>query len=118
MENLMIFGLAAFNVIHTALSLIAIVAGAFAVAGLFGWKTPRGVTTLFLATAAATSTTGFGFPFNGLLPSHVVGALALLVLAAMLVARYPHELGGALGKLYAAGMVASLYLLYLLVYVG
>ena len=36
------------------------------------------------------------FPFNGLLPSHYVGGISLLVLAVALLARYAFALAGAL----------------------
>ena len=37
---------------------------------------------------AATSVTGFGFPFDLLLPSQVVGVILLLVLTVAVLARY------------------------------
>uniref|UniRef100_UPI001952D2E7 hypothetical protein n=1 Tax=Klebsiella pneumoniae TaxID=573 RepID=UPI001952D2E7 len=67
--------------------------------------------TLFLATAVLTSATGYGFPFNGLLPSHVVGAIALVLLAVVLLARFVFRLAGSWRWIYAAGMVFSLYFL-------
>ena len=100
-----------FTTIHSLLSLAALLTGAFAVAALFGARLPQLLTTLFLATAFGTSATGFGFPFNGVLPSHVVGAIALLILAVTLYARFSAHLAGAWRWLYSAGLVASLYLL-------
>lgn len=88
---------------HTAISIIAILAGIPVVAGLLqGREWPR-LTLLFLATAALTSASGFLFPFFQLLPSHVIGAVALLVLAVTVPARRRWP------RLYAAGLVASLY---------
>ena len=49
---------------------------------------------LFLASTVATSVTGFGFPFDRLLPSHMVGILSLLVLAVAIFARYARHLAG------------------------
>ena len=57
-------------------------------------------TALFLTSTVATSVTGFGFPFDHLLPSHVVGIISLLVLTAAIVARYALHLNGAWGRLY------------------
>ena len=42
---------------------------------------------LFLATTVATSVTGFGFPYDHLLPSHKVGAISLVILTVAIVAR-------------------------------
>ncbi|WP_035714406.1 hypothetical protein [Azorhizobium doebereinerae] len=101
--------------IHTWLSLIAIASGVVVTGGLFASRRLPGWTALFLATAVAASATGYLFPFNGVLPSHIVGAVALVVLVAALAARYPLRLSGAARWIYVAGAVASLYLL---VFVG
>jgi hypothetical protein len=111
----MFVDLATFTTIHTMISLVAILAGTLVLIDLLGFRLPHLTTPIFLLTAIATSATGFGFPFNGLLPSHIVGAIALAVLAVVVVARYFAHLSGAWRWIYAAGMVASLYLL---VFVG
>jgi hypothetical protein len=103
--------LTALIVIHTVLSLIAIVTGASVVADLLAGRQRAGQTHLFLATAALTSGTGFLFPFTQFLPSHGVGIAALLVLAATLPAQYRFRLRGRWRAVYAAGAVTSLYLL-------
>jgi hypothetical protein len=41
-----------------------------------------------------TSVTGFGFPFDQCLPSHIIGILSLLVLALAILARYVFHLAG------------------------
>jgi hypothetical protein len=97
--------------IHTALSLIAIAAGVVVVYELLGAGSTRFWTVLFLATSILTSATGYLFPFSGVLPSHIVGGVALLVLALVLAARYAFGLGGPWRKVDAVGMVASLYFL-------
>jgi phosphoglycerol transferase MdoB-like AlkP superfamily enzyme len=66
---------------------------------------------VFLATAVATSVTGFGFPFTGILPSHVLGAIALVVLGFGIVARYRFVLRGVWRWIYALTTVTSVYLL-------
>lgn len=103
--------LTALIVIHTVLSLIAILTGASVVADLLAGRQRTGQTHLFLATAALTSGTGFLFPFTQFLPSHGVGIAALLVLAATLPAQYRFRLRGRWRAVYAAGAVTSLYLL-------
>ena len=97
--------------IHTALSFIAIAAGVVVVYELLRGSATPFWTILFLATAILTSATGYLFPFSGVLPSHIVGGLALLVLAVVLAARYAFGLGGPWRKVDAIGMVASLYFL-------
>jgi hypothetical protein len=48
-------------------------------AGLAVSKTPYRGVTFFLATTAATSVTGFFFPFDGFTPAQVVGILSLIL---------------------------------------
>jgi hypothetical protein len=50
-----------------------------------------------------TSVTGFGFPFERLLPSHIVGGVSLLVLALAIYARYGRHLAGPWRRVYAIG---------------
>ncbi len=102
-------GLLIFTLFHTALSLVAFVAGIVAVRALLRGSEAGGWTTVFLVTAVATSATGFGFPFVKLLPSHIVGIVALVVLAVTLLARYAFGLAGPWGRIYAAGLVLSLF---------
>ncbi|WP_088348815.1 MULTISPECIES: hypothetical protein [Rhodomicrobium] len=104
-----------FTTIHSLLSLAAIATGVLAVAALFNIRLPQIFTILFLLTAVGTSATGFGFTFYGLKPSHVVGAIALVILAVTIYAGYFTALTGSWRWIYAAGIVASLYLL---VFVG
>jgi len=40
-----------------------------------------GWTSIFLFTTVATSVTGYFFPFHKLLPSHILGAISLVLLA-------------------------------------
>lgn len=96
---------------HTWLSLIAILAGFIVVFGMMGGKDRPFWAGLFLLTAVGTSATGFGFPFAGVLPSHVVGVMALVILAITLPARYHFGRRGHWRWIYAVGIVASLYLL-------
>jgi hypothetical protein len=66
-----------FTLVHVGLSLVGIGSGFVVVFGLIAGKRLDGWTALFLATTAATSLTGFLFPFHKLLPSHVVGIVSL-----------------------------------------
>jgi hypothetical protein len=99
-----------FTVVHVVLSLIGIGSGFVVGVGLLAAKRLNGWTALFLASTVATSVTGFGFPFDHLLPSHQVGLIALLVLAVAILARYAFHLAGAWRWLYVVGAVVALYL--------
>ena len=101
--------LVAITLFHTALCFVALGVGAVAVAGLF--KGRRTWTGLFLALAIAVSVTGYFFPFHGVTPAMIVGAVALAVIAPVLVASRHFNLAGVWARIYAAGIVASLYLL-------
>jgi len=96
--------------IHVAISLVAIAAGLVAVYGLLTGQLLAGWTLVFLATTAATSATGFGFPFEKLLPSHILGVISLVVLAVAAVALYWFHLDGAWRWIYIVSAVVSLYL--------
>jgi hypothetical protein len=113
----MIWGLSesAFTTVHVVLSLIGIGSGLVVMLGLLGGKEWRGWTVLFLVTTVATSVTGFGFPFDRLLPAHKVGIISLVVLAVALLARYPFHLAGAWRRIY---VVCAGIALYLNVFVG
>lgn len=100
-----------FTSLHTILSLIAIVIGIPVIADLVAGRVRGLPTAIFLVTAILTSATGFGFPFHQILPSHIVGAIALVVLALVLIARYGFRLAGGWRGTYAIGMVISHYLL-------
>jgi hypothetical protein len=91
------------------LSLLGIVSGFVVVFGLLASKRLDGWTALFLVTTVATSATGFGFPFDILLPSHIVGGISLAVLAVAILARYAFHLAGAWRWVYVIGAVAALY---------
>ena len=67
----MSFNLATFTLVHVLLSLVGILSGVIVMAGLLVAKRLDGWTAVFLASTVATSVTGFGFPFDPVLPSHV-----------------------------------------------
>jgi hypothetical protein len=106
----MIFDITTFTLIHTLISLVAIVAGLVVVGGLMAGARLDGWTGLFLVTTALTSITGFGFPFTKLLPSHNVGIISLVLLVPVLLARYRKHLEGTWRGVYVVGSVLVLYL--------
>ena len=108
----MILGMStsAFTLFHVVLSLAGILAGFVVVAGMLGSKTFDGWTALFLATTILTSVTGYFFPVNQILPSHIVGAVSLVALAIAMVALYGFRLERSWRWTYVASAVLALYL--------
>jgi hypothetical protein len=69
---------------------------------MFRSQRRHGWTAVFLATTGLTSVTGFCFPRDHLLPSHIVGILSLVVLAVAILALYGYQLVGSWRWLYVA----------------
>jgi hypothetical protein len=106
----MIVSITTFTLIHTLISLVAIVAGLVVVGGLMAGTRLDGWTGLFLVTTALTSITGFGFPYTRLLPSQDIGIISLVVLVPVIFALYRKRLEGAWRGVYVVGSVLLLYL--------
>ena len=106
----MIFDLLTFTLIHVVLSLVGIVAGLILVGGLMAGVRFDGWTGVYFVTTVLTNVTGFGFPFGTLLPSHIVGAVSLLVLLVAIAARYWKHLAGAWRRVFVVTTVFALYL--------
>jgi hypothetical protein len=102
--------LTTYTFVHVLISLVGIGSGFVVMFGLLTGKRLDGWTALFLGSTVATSVTGFGFPFDHLLPSHKVGIVSLLVLAVAILARYPLHLAGAWRRVYVACAAVALYL--------
>ena len=101
--------LATFTAVHVVISLIGIISGILVLFGLFGSNRMPGMTELFLITTILTSVTGFLFPFDKLLPSHMVGILSLVLLLIACVAVYVMKLAGAWRWIYVVTAMAALY---------
>jgi len=99
----------AFTAFHVVLSLVGIGSGVVAIYGLLKAKTPDRWTQSFLATTAATSLTGFLFPFHGLTPAQVLGVLSLTVLIIASLSIYRYHLQGIWRRTYAITAVMALY---------
>ena len=95
-----------FTRVHVLVSLVGIASGLIVVFGLLARRRLDGWTVLFLVATAATSVTGFGFPFDHLLPSHKVGVVSLVVLAVAIFARYGRHLVQAFMKVPALAALA------------
>jgi hypothetical protein len=102
--------LSAFTILHVVISFAAIAAGVVVLIGLLSSRRNAGWTALFLATTVLTSVTGFMFPFTQLLPSHIFGAVSLVLLAAAIAALYVFRLAGPWRWLYVVTAMIALYL--------
>lgn len=108
----MILGLSVstFTTAHVVLSIIGIGAGLVALgAMLLGKYDPRW-TGIFLATTVLTSVTGFLFPRDQLLPSHIVGVITLAALLIACFALYARQVAGSWRWVYVASSTLALYL--------
>jgi len=105
-----LFDLSTYTVAHVIISLVAIAAGVIVAYGMLGSRLLEGWTALFLFATVLTSLTGFGFPFDHVLPSHVVGALSLVVLLIAILGYYHYRLAGAWRWIYVVAALVALWL--------
>ena len=96
--------------VHVAVSLFAIGAGFVVVHGFLKGRRLDGWNAAFLWTTIATSATGYLFPFEKLLPSHVLGAISLVVLGVAVYARNWQHLTGRWNTTYTVSAIAAFYL--------
>jgi hypothetical protein len=104
--------LATFVLVHVIISLVAIVAGIIVMFGMLGSRRPGGLTAIFLLLTILTSATGFLIPplvSEKLLPSHMIGALSLVLLVIACIALYGMKLAGSWRWIYAVTALLSLY---------
>jgi hypothetical protein len=99
-----------FTKVHVVISLVAIVSGFFVAFGLLTDKRLDALTAFFLLTTAATSVTGFFFPFHGFTPAIEVGIVSLVVLAIAIFARYGRNMNGPWRWIYIVTAMLALYL--------
>jgi hypothetical protein len=98
-----------FTLVHILISLVGIASGFGVLSGLMAGKLFRRWTAVFLATTAATSVTGFFFPFNGLTPGIAVGVLSLVALAVAYYALYGRRPERSWRRVFVISAVLSLY---------
>ena len=98
-----------YTIIHTLISLVAILTGLVVVLGMLGRKRLDSWTKWFLITAVATTVTGFFFPFHGFTPAIGLGIISLPFLALTIFARCPKHLAGPWRWIYVIGAVICLY---------
>jgi hypothetical protein len=108
----MILGMstATYTFLHVLISLVGIGSGLVVIFGFLTGKRLDGLTAVFLITTALTSLSGFGFPFDHLLPAHIVGIISLMILAIAIPARYVFHLAGSWRWVYVIGATTALYL--------
>ena len=104
------FNLATYTAVHVVISLVGIGSGLVVAFGFITARHSDAWTALFLRTTIATSLTGFGFPFEHILPSHIVGAISLALLAVAIYAHYQALLAGVWRRTYIVCAVIALYL--------
>ena len=105
----MVLGMTPFTFFHVLLSLVGIFSGVVVVLGLMTARRLDGWTLVFLVTTLATSITGFMFPFHKLLPSHILGAMSIVLLAFAIYGRYARQLAGGWRLTYVVTAVISFY---------
>ncbi len=101
--------LSTFTLLHVLVSLAGIGSGFVVIYGLLTGNGFDRWTAFFLVTTVLTSATGFLFPFEKLLPSHVVGMISLVVLAVAIAARYGFHMTRAWRSVYVVSAVLALY---------
>jgi len=99
-----------FTLVHVVISVLSLLTGLVVVGGLIGGSRRAGMTGAFLLTTVLTNVTAFGFPITTVLPSHVVAAISLVLLAICLAALYAKRLQGPWRRIFVITAVASLYL--------
>jgi hypothetical protein len=100
----------AFTAVHVVISLIAIAAGLIVMFGLLKSNSMPTLTGLFLLFTILTSVTGLMFPFDKLLPSHILSIISLVLLAIACFALYGSNLRGGWRATYVVTALASLYI--------
>lgn len=99
-----------FTFLHVLISLIGIGAGLVMMYGFLAGKRLNGINTIFLIFTILTSATGFLFPFEHLLPSHIIGTISLVILAVAVLARSAYRLHGSWRWIYVVTASIALYL--------
>ncbi|WP_254506501.1 hypothetical protein [Anatilimnocola floriformis] len=97
-------------VAHVAVSLVALALGFVVTAGFLRGHSLDRWNAWFLGTTIVTSLSGYLFPVDRVLPSHILGVISLVVLAVAVDARFRHSLAGWWRPTYVASAMAAFYL--------
>ncbi|HWZ98031.1 MAG TPA: hypothetical protein VN025_09740 [Candidatus Dormibacteraeota bacterium] len=103
----MIFGMTPLTFIHVLLSLIGIATGFLVIFQMIGAKSLGGLNATFLWTTILTSVTGYFFPYKGVTPGIVIGAISLVALAIAAFALYSKKLAGSWRAVYVTTAVMA-----------
>ena len=98
-----------YTIIHTLISLVAILTGFVVLFGLLTGNRIDAWTKWVLISAVATTVTGFFFPFHGITPAIKLGIISSVVLVITIYARYAKHLAGAWRWIYVVGASVTLY---------
>jgi hypothetical protein len=104
--------LSTFVLVHVIISLVGIVAGFIVMFAMLGSNRAPGWTAIFLLLTILTSATGFLIPplvSDKLLPSHIIGALSLVLLAIACFALYGQKLSGSWRWIYVLTALLAQY---------
>ena len=96
--------------LHVVISLIALALGLVVAAGLVGHPPRHRASVAFLWTTILTSVSGFPLPADRILPSHIVGAISLVLLTLAALAWYQHRLAGGWARVWIVTALSALYL--------
>lgn len=99
-----------FTLVHVGISLLGIGSGAPLMYGFLTSKQSNFWTVVFLFTTILTSVTGFGFPVDHIMPSHIFGIASLLALGLALYARHARKMQGIWYKCFVVGTSFAFYL--------
>lgn len=102
--------LALFTIFHTVISIFAMGLGLWLVCGLLTGQSLERVTLWALGLLAATTITGFLFPFHGFTPAIGTGIVSALLLVVAGLARYRFQLAGGWRIAYVVSAVIAVYL--------
>ena len=92
---------------HVILSLVGIASGFMLMRDFFRGRFASTTIAIFLVATTLTSLTGFLFQRNHVLPSHIVGAIALVVLVPTWLAWRPYRLAGSWKRTFVIGATTS-----------
>lgn len=98
-----------FTMFHVVLSLIGIASGLLVITEMLRSRISSMWSAVFLITTLATVLTGFLFPVEKILPSHIVGILTAVALLLAIAALYVFKLRGPWRGTYVVSAVVALY---------
>lgn len=105
--------LADFTILHILISLIALISGVRLTIGFSKGTDPNATRLIFLVSTAANLLTGFLFPFHGVTPAIVIGALNTVILVGTVVASGRRRRSQFWAVTYIVGALALLYFNFL-----